>query len=77
MDIKPFMKKRLIFAYEVSLPLMALFSLATLIALGSSYFHPERQPFVIYAVDHLIWLIFHRRPGSCASAPRTTCAPSR
>ncbi len=58
MDIKPFMKKRLIFAYEVSLPLMALFSLATLIALGSSYFHPERQPFVIYAVDHLIWLIF-------------------
>lgn len=58
MDIKPFMKKRLMFAYEVSLPLMALFSLVTLIALGSSYFHPERQPMLIYVLDHVIWLIF-------------------
>ena len=58
MEIKPFMKKRLVFAYEVALPLMALFSLATLIALGSSYFHPERQPLVIYILDHVIWLLF-------------------
>ena len=58
MDIKPFMKKRLMFAYEVSLPLMALFSLVTLIALGSSYFHPERQPMLIYLLDHAIWLVF-------------------
>ena len=58
MDIKPFMKKRLMFAYEVSLPLMALFSLVTLIALGSSYFHPERQPLLIYLLDHAIWLVF-------------------
>lgn len=58
MDIRPFMKKRLIFAYEVSLPLMALFSLVTLIALGSSYFHPGRQPLVIYVLDHVIWLVF-------------------
>ena len=58
MDIKPFMKKRLMFAYEVSLPLMALFSLVTLITLGSSYFHPERQPMLIYLLDHAIWLVF-------------------
>lgn len=46
------------FIYEVSLPLMALFSFFTLIALGSSYFHPGRQPLAIYAADHIIWAIF-------------------
>lgn len=56
--LKPFVKKRAIFVYEVSLPLMALFSLVTLIALGSSYFHPERQPLLIYALDHIIWFVF-------------------
>ncbi len=58
MNIKPFMKKRLLVAYEVSLPLMALFSLVTLIALGSSYFLPGRQPLLIYVMDHVIWLVF-------------------
>lgn len=50
------------FAYDVAPPLTALFSLATLIALGSSYFPPERQPLVIYILDHVIWFLFTGDP---------------
>lgn len=51
-------KKQLLFIYEVMLPVLALFSLFTLVALGASYFHPEKQPLFIFVVDHLIWAVF-------------------
>ena len=40
------------------LPVLALFSLFTLVALGAFYFHPEKQPFFIFVVDHIIWAVF-------------------
>ena len=56
--MKPQRKKQLLFIYEVMLPVLALFSLFTLVALGAAYFHPERQPVFIFVADHLIWTIF-------------------
>lgn len=40
------------------LPVLALFSLFTLVALGAFYFHPEKQPFFIFVADHIIWAVF-------------------
>ena len=56
--MRPQLRKRLIFIYEVILPILAIFSMLSLIALGEKYFHPEEQPVVLYVVDHLIWLVF-------------------
>ena len=56
--MNPRFRKKLAFVYEALLPALAILSLVFLVALGDSYFHPERQPMPFYIADHLMWAVF-------------------
>ena len=51
-------RKHLVHLYEIALPILSLCALFILMTLGASYFHPGSQPFPLFIVNNIIWLIF-------------------
>ena len=56
--MKKAMKKRLVKAYEIALPILALLDLLTIITIGLNYFFPHEQSMAIFIFCHASWLIF-------------------
>ena len=56
--MKVTMKKRLVKAYEITLPILALLDLFAIISIGLNYFSPREQGMAMFIFCHATWIIF-------------------